>query len=73
LREPPTIGLLFKTSLPFQWEHVLHGILALRGRILEDAPGEEWFSTSPDEVAELIGYIDAGVKTADQAMLKLER
>jgi hypothetical protein len=36
-------------------------------------PERNRFSTSPDEVAELIGYIDPGVKTADQAMLKPER
>ena len=65
LPEPPVIGLLLRTSLPSQWEHVLHYILALRGRIVEDAPGEEWFNTSPDEIVELIVYIDPALKDAE--------
>ncbi len=65
LPEGPAIGLLLRTSLPSQWEHVLHGILALRGRIVEDAPGDEWFNTSPAEIVELILYIDPGLKAAE--------
>jgi T5orf172 domain len=58
LPEAPIIGLLLRTSFPSQWEHAIHYILALRGRIVEDAPGEEWFNTSINEVVEIIRYID---------------
>lgn len=59
--EPPRIGLLLRTPLPSQWEGVLHNVLALRGRTIEEAPGSEWFSTSPDEVADIIRYISSDI------------
>ena len=58
LPERPIIGVLLRTSLPGAWEKAIHNILALRGRIVDDAPGDEWFNTSIDEVVELIRYID---------------
>jgi T5orf172 domain len=61
LPEAPTIGLLLCTPLPSQWESVLHDILAIRGRIVEEAPGEEWFDTSPNELVEIIRYIDPSI------------
>jgi hypothetical protein len=64
--EAPQIGLLLRTSLPSQWEGVIHGVLALRGRTVEDAPGSEWFSTSPGEVAEIIRYIAPEIEPVEQ-------
>lgn len=66
LPEAPVIGLLLRTSLASQWEHVLHYILALRGRIVEDAPGDEWFNTSPNDVIEIIYYIDPTLRASEQ-------
>jgi hypothetical protein len=63
--ELPQIGLLLRTPLPSQWEDVIHGVLALRGRTLEEAPGSEWFITSPSEVAEIIHYIAPDIKPAE--------
>jgi hypothetical protein len=63
--EPPRIGLLLRTSLPSQWEDVIHGVLALRGKTIEEAPGSEWFYTSPGEVAEIICYIAPDIKPAE--------
>jgi hypothetical protein len=55
--ESPRIGLLLRTSLPSQWEAVIHSVLSLRDKALEEAPGSEWFATSPREVAEIITWI----------------
>ncbi len=53
LPERPHIALVIRTSFALAWESALHGVLTLRGRRIEDAPGAEWFLTSPDEVYEL--------------------
>lgn len=63
LPEPPTIGLLLRTSLPSQWEKAIHTVLALRGRVIEDAPGAEWFETSVSEVVEIIRFINPAIDT----------
>ncbi|MTD93128.1 hypothetical protein GIW81_02130 [Hyphomicrobium sp. xq] len=41
----------------FDLERALHAVLVLRGRRIRTAPGAEWFSTTPAEVAELIGVL----------------
>ena len=48
--EPPEIRLIFKTDDPENLEQTLHSILKFRGKYIEDAPGKEWFMTSPSEV-----------------------
>lgn len=40
-------------------ERALHAVLALRGKRKHDAPGTEWFLTTPGEVQELIDFIAA--------------
>ena len=47
--EPPEIALIFKTDDPENLEQILHNILKLRGKHIADAPGNEWFMTSPSE------------------------
>ena len=48
--EPPEIRLIFKTDDPENLEQILHDILKFRGKHIADAPGKEWFMTSPSEV-----------------------
>ena len=48
--EPPEIRLIFKTDDPENLEQILHDILKFRGKHIENAPGKEWFMTSPSEV-----------------------
>ena len=48
--EPPHIALIMKCSNSLQLESALHNILKLRNRWIENAPGTEWFLTSPGEV-----------------------
>lgn len=48
--ELPHIALIMKCSNSFQLESALHNILKLRNRWIENAPGTEWFLTSPAEV-----------------------
>ncbi len=61
LPERPIIALLIHTPSPLAWEAALHGVLTLRGRKIETAPGSEWFSTSPSEVIELARCFDSSL------------
>lgn len=58
LPEIPRVSFVMKTPFPSRWESAIHSILRLRGRIIETAPGNEWFSTNPTEVLNLIRTID---------------
>lgn len=40
-------------------ERALHAVLTLRGKRKSDAPGTEWFVTTPQEITEIIGFISA--------------
>ena len=51
--ENPKQGLVIKTDYPEALEKALHAMLTVRGRHVEDAPGKEWFVTSPYEVEEM--------------------
>lgn len=48
--ELPHLALIMKCDNSAQLEAALHNILKLRNRWIENAPGTEWFLTSPDEV-----------------------
>ena len=48
--EPPEIRLIFKTDNSENLEQTLHNVLKFRGRHITDAPGGNWFMTSPGEV-----------------------
>lgn len=51
--EYPHVALLIRCPSARDMEDALHSILKLRGRWIEDAPGTEWFVTSPDEIKDL--------------------
>ena len=57
LPENPKIGLHIKTNVEVKIEQIIHDILKVRGKHIVDAPGREWFATSPSEVEEIYNFI----------------
>lgn len=55
--EYPHVALLIKCPSAREMEDALHSILKLRGKWMENAPGSEWFLTSPDEIKDLYWLI----------------
>ena len=51
------IGLRIKTDKHEKIERVIHDILKVRGKHIEEAPGTEWFLTSPSEVEGIYNFI----------------
>ncbi|MHB9998986.1 GIY-YIG nuclease family protein [Bacillus spizizenii] len=56
LPETPTIEYIIKTDDASLLETMLHSILKVRGKQIENSPGLEWFDTNPDEVIELVDF-----------------
>ncbi len=50
LPEHPKVGLVIKTDELNLMENTIQNILKLQGKHKQDAPGDEWFITSPSEV-----------------------
>ena len=65
--EEPEVAVVWRTDRPEAAEKVLHGHLEFRGKRLPDAPGKEWFLTSPDEIKQIIESILPGVSVQDLA------
>ena len=59
--EEPEVAVVWRTDKPEAAERMLHGHLEFRGKRLPDAPGSEWFLTSPDEIKQIIASILPGV------------
>ena len=57
LPENPKMGLHIKTDKHRQIERIIHDILKVRGKHIEEAPGREWFLTSPSEVEDIYNFI----------------
>jgi len=55
--EPPLILGTFEHSDEISLERALHAVLALRGKRKVDAPGAEWFVTTPAEIEALIKMV----------------
>ena len=51
------IGLHIKTDKHEKIERVVHDILKIQGKHIEEAPGTEWFLTSPSEVEGIYNFI----------------
>lgn len=51
--ELPHIALVIKCSDSSVLEAALHNILKMRGRWIDDAPGTEWFMTTPQEIKDI--------------------
>lgn len=58
--ELPHNALLIRCEDSAKLESAIHSILKLRGRWLENAPGTEWFLTSPEEVKEICQFLFQG-------------
>ena len=58
LPESPKIGLHIQTDKEEKIERIIHDILKVRGKHIEEAPGREWFLTSPSEVEEIYNFIE---------------
>ncbi len=57
LAERLKIGLHIKTDNPKKIERIIHDILKVRSKHIEEALGTEWFLTSPSEVKEIYKFI----------------
>jgi T5orf172 domain len=55
--EPPRIPLILRTDDSQMLETAIHLALVGRGRKIDDAPGDEWFVTNPDEVESVAKYL----------------
>lgn len=55
--EPPLILGTFDHPDEISLERALHAVLALRGKRKADAPGAEWFVTTPAEIEALIKMV----------------
>lgn len=53
LPEKPIVALVINCDNSTAVESVIHKILTLNGREVTDAPGKEWYLTSPEEVKTL--------------------
>lgn len=53
LPEYPKVGLIIKTDKLSLMERTIQNILRLQGKQKQDAPGNEWFITSPSEVEQV--------------------
>lgn len=52
--EQPEILGMYEHEDTHNLERALHAVLSLRGKRKKDAPGAEWFVTTPEEIKELI-------------------
>jgi hypothetical protein len=57
LPETPVIAYIRRTDTPAKLERLVHSVLYFRGQTLEDAPGAEWFQSSPAEVKAIIDWV----------------
>lgn len=62
LPEYPSVTLVLKTDNSERWEKAIHESLRVRNKGI-DTIGDEWFDTSPDEVLDLIFFLDPSKKT----------
>lgn len=70
LPERPMIGLHIKTDWPKEVEDIIHDILKVRGKHIADAPGREWFVTSPSEVEEIYNSIGESSRESVSSTLR---
>lgn len=57
LPETPTVALLIYTDDSSKLETALHSILTVRGKKRVEAPGSEWFDTTPEEVMQILAFL----------------
>ncbi|MFA7348135.1 MAG: GIY-YIG nuclease family protein [Desulfurivibrionaceae bacterium] len=57
--EKPEIIGRWQVKRVAQVEDAIHAVLKARGRWKEDAPGDEWFTTTIDEVRSIVSFINS--------------
>ncbi len=57
LPERPRLTIVWKTDRSEVWEKVLHNLLKSYGQDIPEAPGKEWFITTPEEILEKIRFL----------------
>lgn len=62
--EYPIVALAIHLTDAKGMELVLHKALENRGRKINDAPGNEWFVTSPDEIEEILYCINPSLRSS---------
>lgn len=58
LPEIPNIEFILKTDQPHLLELIIHSILKIRGKHIEQSPGKEWFNTNPVEILEIVKFVN---------------
>jgi hypothetical protein len=58
LPEKPFVAVVFRTKYSAALEAAFHAVFTLRGLAIQDAPGAEWFLTSPTEAIALARVFD---------------
>jgi hypothetical protein len=61
LPEKPTIEFIIKTEDSALLESMIHSILKVRNKYIQDSPGTEWFNTNPKEVLEIINFVNSNI------------
>lgn len=61
LPEKPIIEYIIKVNDSALLESMIHSSLKLRKKQLKDAPGSEWFLTNPDEVLDIIKFVNSEI------------
>lgn len=57
--EKPEILGRWQVKRVAQVEDAIHALLKARGRWKEDAPGDEWFITTIDELQSIVSFINS--------------
>lgn len=61
LPEKPYIEFIVKTKNSSQLEKMIQSVLTLREKQIEESPGTEWYNKNPDEVLEIIKFVNANI------------
>ena len=61
LPEIPFIEFVIKTKNSNLLETAIQSVLQIRNQHLKNSPGFEWFETNPDEILEIVRYINSDV------------
>ncbi len=63
LPEKPHVAIIIRTDFSFELENIIHDVLTIRGKKIDNSPGAEWFLTSPDEVLSIYDFIQRKKET----------
>ena len=59
--EKPRLSIVFNTDNSETWEQILHGMLkVVSQKHIREAPGQEWFDTTPEKILEMIRSLRNG-------------